>query len=138
MRPFTSTEEMDEAMVERWNVAVKPHDHVYHLGDVCMKRSQLDIVRRLTGHKRLVRGNHDVFKTADYLAVGFEEIYGVRVWPEHGMIFSHIPLHPDCLINRKWKNVHGHLHSNKVQGEHAELYQSVCVEQINYTPVQVF
>lgn len=32
-RPFTSVEEMDEAMIERWNKVVPPNGTVYHLGD---------------------------------------------------------------------------------------------------------
>ena len=135
MRPFTSTEEMDEVMVSNWNSVVRPQDHVYHLGDVCISKKSLSIVTRLNGHKRLVRGNHDIFKTKDYLDVGFKEIYGVRVFTEHNLILSHIPLHPDSLKSRPWKNIHGHLHANTVQGEDAGLYRCVSVEQVNYTPV---
>lgn len=135
LRPFTSTEEMDETMVARWNEVVEPQDHIYHLGDVCIARKNLDIVKRLKGHKRLVRGNHDVYSTKDYMDVGFEEIYGVRVWPKHNIIMSHIPLHPDCLESRAWRNVHGHLHANVVTGDRAEKYQCVSVEHTNYAPV---
>jgi calcineurin-like phosphoesterase family protein len=60
-------------------------------------------------------------------------------------ILSHIPLHPDCVGERFKRNVHGHLHGNRImklniQSPH-ELwepdprYLCVCVEQINYTPV---
>jgi calcineurin-like phosphoesterase family protein len=87
IRPgFSSVEEMDEFMVERWNSVVRPSDHVYHLGDVTMKAPGLGIVKRLNGKKRLVRGNHDIFRTRLYLNAGFEEIHGVRVlegWVPH-------------------------------------------------------
>ncbi|WP_395092280.1 hypothetical protein [Armatimonas sp.] len=33
-RPFDSTEEMNEAMIDRWNACVAPGDTVYHLGDL--------------------------------------------------------------------------------------------------------
>ena len=138
MRPFTSTEEMDETMVARWNETVRPQDHVYHLGDVAIAKRSLAIVKRLNGHKRLVRGNHDIFKTRDYLEVGFDEIYGVRVWPGQNIIMSHIPLHPDSLKGRQWKNMHGHLHANKVVGEDAHLYQCVSVEHTDYRPILAF
>lgn len=130
IRPeFASTQEMDECMITRWNQVVKPSDHVYHLGDVAMKALYLACCHRLHGHKRLVRGNHDIFKTKKYLEVGFEEIHGVRVLG--GAILSHIPLHPDSLTRCKG-NIHGHLHANpSPQGK----YVSVCVEHRAYTPV---
>jgi len=132
LRPFTSIEGHDEAMVENWNRVVRPQDHVYHLGDVVINRRSLEIVKRLNGHKRLVRGNHDIFKTKEFIEVGFEEIYGVRVFPKNNFILSHIPLHPECLASRAWVNVHGHLHANKLEDE--GRYRCVSVEHIDYTP----
>ena len=113
LRPFTSTEEMDETMIERWNAKVGPHDTVYHLGDVVINRKSLHLVSRLNGKKRLVRGNHDIFKDDDYRNVGFDSLYGVRVFVDR-FILSHIPLHPDCVTDRFRVNLHGHLHANEV------------------------
>ncbi len=113
LRPFTSTEEMDETMVERWNAKVGPHDTVYHLGDVVINRKSLHHVNRLNGKKRLVRGNHDIFKDQDYRDVGFESLYGVRVFVDK-FILSHIPLHPDSITDRFRACIHGHLHANRV------------------------
>ena len=60
-RPFATVEEMDDAIVERWNSKVGPHDMVYVLGDLCMgMRDKIkERVSRLNGHIILVRGNHD-------------------------------------------------------------------------------
>jgi calcineurin-like phosphoesterase family protein len=91
-------------------------------------------VKRLNGHKRLVRGNHDIFKTKDYLQAGFDEIYGVRSFDS--MILSHIPLHPRS-IKKGWTNVHGHLHLNVEQFGWGPQYFNVSVEQINYTPISL-
>lgn len=129
MRPFASVEEMDELMVQNWNLHVKPPDHVYHLGDVAMRKQDLAIVKRLNGHKRLIRGNHDIFRTKDYLDVGFKEIHGVRVLDN--MVFTHIPIHPLSMA-RFDANVHGHIHNN------ARLplpYVNLSVEVIQYRPV---
>ena len=71
LRPFTSNEEMDETMIERWNAKVKPEDTVYHLGDVVINRKHLHLCNRLNGKKRLIRGNHDIFKDKDYYEAGF-------------------------------------------------------------------
>lgn len=150
LRPFTSTEEMDETMIERWNAKVGPHDVVYHLGDVVINRKFLHLVKRLNGKKRLVRGNHDIFKDQDYRDVGFDSLYGVRVFTDK-FILSHIPLHPDCITHRFKVNVHGHLHANEVMWEratnggstwHAEYvreadprYLCVSVEHTNFEPL---
>ena len=159
LRPFTSNEEMDETMVERWNAVVKPQDHVYHLGDVAISKRGLEFVRRLNGHKRLIRGNHDIFRDSDYREVGFEQIHGVRVFVDK-FILSHIPLHLNCVTERFRACVHGHLHANRVtmpvyqklqaydahglyQGtfnvecgqEIDPRYLCVSVEHTNFTPI---
>lgn len=131
LRPFASAEEMDEVMVERWNAVVRPHDKVYHLGDVVIHRRFLPILSRLNGKKRLIRGNHDIFPTKDYLTY-FDEIYGVRVLPD--MILSHIPLARDCITERFRVNVHGHLHANTMNDP---AYFCVCVEHTNYAPIHI-
>jgi len=133
LRPFTSTEEMDETMVERWNAKVGPHDTVYHLGDVAIARKGLEFVKRLNGKKRLVRGNHDIFKDQDYRDVGFDSLYGVRVFVDK-FILSHIPLHPDCVTDRFRVNVHGHLHANEVMREviDEENSSQFCMDSVVY------
>ena len=116
-------------MVQQWNSVVQPQDHVYHLGDVAMQRQHLSIVKRLQGHKRLVRGNHDIFKTKEYLVAGFKEIHGMRVIEQ--VVLTHCPMHSQCL-GRFIGNVHGHLHQNPSP---PGRYLNVCVEPLQYTPI---
>lgn len=139
LRDFKSVEEMDEHMVRCWNSAVNPNDTVYHLGDCVINRRCLPIFHRLNGRKKLIRGNHDLFKLDDYTPY-FEDIYGVYVLKD--MILSHIPLHPESITKRFGTNVHGHLHSYRVMHKTYKdkidpKYYSVCVEQINYTPISL-
>jgi calcineurin-like phosphoesterase family protein len=129
VRPWDDPNEMDEAIIANWNSVVKPEDRVYNLGDCVINRRHLHLLSRLNGKKRLIRGNHDIFRTADYLD-HFDEIYGVRVLDD--MILSHYPLHPES-VNRP-TNVHGHLHHNDIDDG---LYYNVCVENIGYTPVAI-
>jgi calcineurin-like phosphoesterase family protein len=131
LRPFDTVEELNNTMITNWNNTVKPEDHVYHLGDVVIKKEHLELVKQLNGHKRLCKGNHDQQTLKEYIAVGFQEIYGVRVFPGLKCILSHIPIHPECL-KEDWINVSGHLHSNNLSDRR---YINVSVEQINYTPV---
>lgn len=130
IRPeFTSVEEMDEAMVERWNKVVQISDHVYHLGDVVIKANDLQIVKRLNGHKRLIRGNHDIFKTRLYIAAGFQEILGCRVLAN--VLMTHFPIH-ETSMGHFLGNAHGHIHQN---ASPPGPYLNLSVERIDYTPV---
>lgn len=65
-RPFSSVEEMNRAILERWNDVVRPADEVWHLGDVALGKigDSLALVARLHGRKRLIIGNHDRIFTA--------------------------------------------------------------------------
>jgi calcineurin-like phosphoesterase family protein len=112
LRPFANADEMDEVMIERWNERVKPHDKVYHLGDVVINKKFLPLLARLNGKKKLIRGNHDIYQDHMYREY-FESIYGVRVYVDK-FIMSHIPLHPDSITKRFKVNVHGHYHANRV------------------------
>lgn len=132
VRSFTSVEEMDQTMVDRWNSVVSPSSHVYHLGDVAMRKEHLVTVGRCNGHKRLVRGNHDIFRTKDYLKY-FEEIYACRVLDK--MLFTHIPIHPESM-GRFWVNVHGHVHGLP-QGTYGPKYYNASVEVMDFTPISL-
>ena len=132
VRSFSSVEEMDETMIDRWNSVVRVQDDVYHLGDVSMRREHLPTVGRCNGHKRLVRGNHDIFRTKDYLKY-FDEVYATRVLD--GMIFTHIPIHPESM-GRFGTNVHGHVHGQP-QGHYGKMYYNVSVEVMNYAPISL-
>lgn len=136
MRPFTSVEEMDETMIQRWNELVKPHDKIYHLGDVIVRGGNADkILSRLQGHKRMIGGNHDSLDAKVY-AKYFEKFYGARQL-EH-IWFTHMPVHPDSIHGKIRGNVHGHLHNNSHRQAN-ELpcppYLNICVELTDYRPV---
>lgn len=132
LRPFESTDEMNWTMIENHNRVVKPQDKVYYLGDVVINKKFLPLIKLMNGHKRLVRGNHDIFATQMYLDNGFEEVYGVRVLED--MILSHVPLRESSITPRFGVNVHGHTHANYIDDP---LYFCICVEQINYAPIAI-
>lgn len=60
-RPFSSVEEMDEALISAWNKKVKKKaDTVYIVGDLVWEKAEpLKYIQRLNGKKVLVVGNHD-------------------------------------------------------------------------------
>ena len=144
---FADVDAMDEHMIEQWNSVVKQGDVVYHLGDVVMgdKEWFKSNWTRLNGSKRLIVGNHDDIK---FLSSGgfFKKVQMWRMFPEFGLMFSHVPLHTSNLLRLKEKggvwpddcesllNVHGHIHQNpSPEGP----YRNVSVEAVNYTPVNI-
>ena len=60
-RGFTNSQEHDEAVIKNWNETVGPDDIVYHLGDLMLGDNAhgIECVKRLNGHIKLIRGNHD-------------------------------------------------------------------------------
>lgn len=60
-RPFKDVNEMNEALIEKWNAKVKPNNEVYHLGDFAYRSGPEleDIVNRLNGRIYLIKGNHE-------------------------------------------------------------------------------
>ena len=93
-----------------------------------MKKAHLDIVKRLHGKKRLIRGNHDIFDTNDHQTWVFREVLGASAG-QYAVLA--LPAHPDSLGRFK-ANVHGHIHQ---QPAPEGAYANACVEWTNYTPV---
>jgi calcineurin-like phosphoesterase family protein len=133
MRSFNTVQQMDDTIIDRWNAVVRPQDKVYVLGDIAMKRQYIATIARANGHKRLVRGNHDIFRTKDYLPF-FEEIYASRKL--ENLFLTHIPIHPESL-RYDWINVHGHVHNNVPALHFGKRYINVSTEVTNYTPLAI-
>lgn len=153
LRPWNTYEEMDEELVRRWNAVVPATGaKVYVLGDVAMNVRALAILDRLNGKKKLIKGNHDIYKVKDYLRY-FYEIDAYKVTRD--LIFSHIPIHEESLKQRWKANVHGHLHDGRVMTTVRDVsgygttrlesdyetinprYLCVSVEHTNYAPISM-
>ena len=131
LREGTTIEEHDQLLIDKWNATIRKRDLVYVLGDVCMHPT-LDILSQMQGRKILIRGNHDQFKTTEYLKY-FEEVHGIMKYKRYWL--SHAPVHPDEL--RGCSNIHGHVHNKSIKhGEHYNKYYiNVCCEVNNSTPI---
>lgn len=132
-RPFSNVEEMNEAMIENWNKVVGDSDIVYHLGDVYFGKNTSNFMNRLKGRKRLVLGNHDEGKDPVLLGM-FEKVMAWRMFPEFGLLLTHVPVHESSLEMKVSHNVHGHTHNFKIADDR---YINVCVENTDYTPVNL-
>lgn len=161
-RPFSSTQEMSEALVSFWNEVVKPIDEVYVLGDVCMGKinESLAWVGQLNGTKILLPGNHDRCwhhsekkdwsKWIDrYKDAGFAHIYNVDgLVADFGkkVVLSHFPYKGDSHgkdryadarpKDRGLPNWHGHIHDMWKVSEDGRMI-NVGVDVWDYKPVHV-
>lgn len=139
LREFRDVDHMNEIMIQRHNLVVRPSDKVYFLGDVVMskKSSALEVLARLNGEKILIKGNHDQCMASSYLEY-FKDIRGSHQFD--GLIMTHIPIHSESLA--RWGlNIHGHLHYNVVRMPLSQIpdrrYFNVSMERINYTPISL-
>jgi calcineurin-like phosphoesterase family protein len=137
-RPFTTVEEMNEVIIERWNARVTNSDLVYHLGDFTLNGEHDPFLQRLNGHKFLILGNHDT-KQRIKRATLWEGVYETKYLKTPGarVILFHYAL-------RTWRNSHygnlhfyGHSHGH-LPGDSQSLdvgvdcwgYQPVTLEEI--------
>jgi len=59
-RPFKDINHMREEMINRHNDRVAQDDDVWHLGDFCLNKVNIEhILKRLNGRHKLICGNHD-------------------------------------------------------------------------------
>ena len=140
LRPFTSVEEHDAALIENWNkVVTHPSDKVYVLGDVAQKKKDIENFGKLNGKKILIKGNHDIYEMKEY-AKYFKDIRATHRL-DNGILMSHIPIHYSTFGKAHKVNVHGHIHDNVVLNSRSQLpderYFCVSCEHINYTPMEL-
>ena len=109
-RPFDSTEDMNEALVENWNEVVGTSDIVYHLGDWAF--NDYHHIGRLKGNIFSVPGNHDLERKAKllpYLPNGFtDDVVYLKVDRGTRLTLCHFPFE---AWRREYPiHLHGHTH----------------------------
>jgi len=142
-RPFKSLKEMNETMIKNWNHVVKENDIIYHLGDfvddsMFQTNNIKEFREKLNGRIRIILGNHDRYiPYSEWLKFGFDRVYDQPIVIDNFIMLSHEPLFLNDLANSNAKaylNIHGHVHGNIFNNSH---YVNVCVEKINYSPVNL-
>ena len=125
-RPYGSAEEMDEALIARWNGIVSARDTVYHLGDFCHRGSQnaSDYLDRLNGDIPLIVGNHDA-QTLQRHAARFASVSLIGEIDIGGraLVLCHYPM-------REWNGCyHGAWHLfGHVHGRLNHVSQGLCLD----------
>lgn len=151
-RPWKTTEEMDEALIERWNSVVGKDDIVFNLGDFAFApdRRWKEVLSRLNGHHYLILGNHDITRwPGDNIMSLFEEVHQQLILKIDNR-WVYLNHYPYLCYGGSWRNphnavyaLHGHVHSGPgCSGKDCDRlgilfpYQyDVGVDNNNYTPI---
>jgi calcineurin-like phosphoesterase family protein len=146
-RPFSSLDEMTEALIERHNSVVTNFtDRVYHAGDMFWRRfgviAARTVMARLNGQHFYVKGNHEeLIEESTSLRNDFQWIEARAHIIEPGGPRAGIVL--DHYAGRVWNGSHhgswqlyGHTH-NELAEESYLLSCDVGVDSWNYYPVSI-
>lgn len=113
---FATVEEMNEAIIERWNQTVGVDDHTFILGDVSMGDVSLapGYIARLNGSKTLILGNHDrSLMKVDGVQSLFHGIYDYLCFEysrKQAVIMFHYPIQNWDGKYHGSIHLHGHCH----------------------------
>lgn len=134
-RPFKSVEDMDEGIISRINLCVKPTDILYHLGDFAWTgtwRAYRDRIHCQTIH--LIAGNHDSSRQLIKAKKEglFESIERYQRIKADGLrvIACHYPIQ---IWEPGFVHLHGHTHGSLVP--HIDGRKDVGADAQSYAPV---
>ena len=154
-RGFNSLQEMEAAIVDRWNKTVSEEDAVYILGDVVMGSDHvngLNLLHSLNGLKVIIPGNHDTDKKImEYGCVPHTTCVGPRLIKLKCMhelktyvqqfYLSHYPTYTANFdssdIYKTVINLHGHTHSKEKFFMDNPFMYNVGMDSHNCTPVSI-
>lgn len=129
---FLDKEEHDSIIMDNLLSVSGKRNWLHLLGDTFFEKEEFKKLDTLAGAFQkiiIVGGNHCHEDLATY-AARFNNVRFVGCFLNHGVWYTHIPVHADNLRGRL--NVHGHIHNNTVDDPR---YLCVSLEQTDYRPV---
>lgn len=131
----------DEKLIDNWNSVVSNNDIIYILGDLSFKSGLKtnEILKRLNGHKVLVKGNHEnIWMDKDADLSLFDEIVDYKEfdYKNHKFVLSHYPIQCFNKANKGAIHLFGHIHSNELEYPIKNAF-NVGVDVNNYSPVNI-
>ena len=148
-RGFTNIEDMNEAIVERWNKIVKSGDIVYHLGDTMLKDTAhgCELMKRLNGQIFLIWGNHESDARKNAIFENCPNVIGgwyayVIKYKKMNIYLSHYPTitanYDAAHFSQHVLNLHGHTHQQKnFMYPNNPFCYHVGMDSHNCTPVHI-
>lgn len=143
-RGFENVDEMNAAIVKRWNLLVEPCDEVYVLGDLMLNNTEegLEYFKLLNGFKHIIIGNHDSNKRIELykeLPNTVVEGFAARIkYYGYNFYLTHYPTlvsNFDCEepLKKQLINLCGHSHTQRWDADidkglifHCELDTNNC------------
>lgn len=146
-RPFANANEMDEALIANHNAVVAPDDIVYNLGDFafCGPGRAREILDRLNGTHRFIRGNHDATleKVADHPSIEWIKTYHEVKQPNSRLpiCLFHYPIGSWQYAHKGAWMLHGHCHGQYKRSWPMSIAHGmivdVGVDTMDYSPVSI-
>lgn len=146
-RGFKSIEEMNEAIIERFNSIVRPDDDLYLLGDLCLGDLEKgrECISRLNGMIHIVFGNHDT----DRRKLMYAELPNVVelkdvIRLDYGRFHFYMSHYPTLTGNIEKENIHqmecnlfGHTHQRSNFYQDLPFLYHAGVDSHNCMPVSL-
>ena len=113
-RPFQCVQDMEDALIEKWNRKVKDNDEIYIIGDLFYQHDHIDsILSRLNGKKHLITGNHESKWLTHQYRPYFQSIQSSLeiVDQNHTIYMCHYPMVCYPKQSRAYM-IHGHIHND--------------------------
>lgn len=151
-RPWKTTDEMEEALIENWNSVVTDDDIVFDLGDFAFASNSKwkEILGELNGQHHLILGNHEISRwPGDKIIELFDSVHQQLLLKIDGR-FVYLNHFPFLCYAGSWRGpetavyaLHGHVHSGPgAAGKDADRLKNlfpyqydVGVDNNNYTPI---
>lgn len=144
-RPFSSISEMNEVMLAKYHMVVKPDSKVIFLGDMAYGRNNQPPrwwLKQLDGKILYLKGSHD--KGITPTSTGLENVVQVLDRPfivnlDGKGLYVHMAHDPFDVRDRAglWL-IHGHNHNNRpLLSRFYPHTMCVCVENTEYAPIPV-
>jgi len=109
-RNYASVDDMDRALILRWNSVVSNKDAIYCLGDFAYKSDPTNYFKHLNGEKHLIVGNHDGPVT---LGLGWDSVQDYKEIEvgDYSFVLCHYPFEEWNGFYKGHLHLHGHQHN---------------------------
>ncbi|MDD6053944.1 MAG: metallophosphoesterase family protein [Clostridiales bacterium] len=139
-RPFLSTQEMDEYIIEKWNRKVSKNDMVWVLGDIVSPELfNKELLNKLNGKIYLILGNHD-YPVRDKIAseTKIKICAENSIYQDGNIVMCHYPIMDWNDRDKGTVHLYGHVHNKEIIGMKEyfadKLAFNVCMDVNDFEP----